>query len=281
MHPDVCRPYVSRHLTEQPCLGFSTPLCSRAAPFSSSFSFLSLFLRLFAFRYRPPNSFAAIRNSSSPVLSRMAIPSRVSSFQSLSFFLLFPPTCTLCCLTLSTLHSYVFLAIFRFSFLLSNLSLDYLCSCRSPPLYILSRYPLSSVSLAFLSLYRPLVFAFWFRIFFCPSLSNSFPPVPRSLSLYFLFFFPHPPTSSVASFTTTLLSNLSFYFISHLPLSASFESAFPRSLFTSRSFSRIVPALFYHRFVLSPFSPFPSFPTATFSNSSLSASPSSIYFDRS
>lgn len=94
--------------------------------------------------------------------------------------------------TRTTLHSYVFLRIARFSFLLSNLSLGYPCFYLSPPLYIPSQHLLFFC----LFLLFPLVFAFWFCIFFCP---DSLPPDPGpSLDLFsstaslFFFILQHP-----------------------------------------------------------------------------------------
>lgn len=125
----------------------------------------------------------------------------------------------------------------------------------APSLYSLAapaffRFP-PSLPLLPVSL-RVLVSYFLLPLFPTPSLPLSC-PIP-ALDFFSSIAFFHPATSSVASFTTTLSSTLSFYFISHLPLSASFESAFPCALFTSRSFSRIVPVLLLLlRFVLSSF----------------------------
>lgn len=186
---------------------------------------------------------------------------------------------SLCCPSRTTLHSYVFLVILRFFFLLSNLSLDYSCFYLSRRLFIFSRSTcLFSLSLSFflpLILLFPLVFAFWFCMFFYPSSSNSLSPFLRldpGPSIFFpllLFFIPRHPQSHLSRLPFP--RPFFFYFTSHLPLSASFESAFPRALFTSRSFSRIVPTLLG----LTPESFYPPFlplplpaSTATFSNSS-------------
>lgn len=162
---------------------------------------------------------------------------------------------------------YVFLAIHRFSFLLSSLSVakgNY--STLLPFLFFVSFFTISRGIL-----FSPFArFQVRFYIFlYLVSFSISFCP----------FF--HFSTTSVASFTSLTFFSRPFplIFSSHLPFSASFESAFLRALFTSLALfhasfhppSASSSTSFYPRFFfLRPPSLIP-----------LAALPSSIYFDRS
>lgn len=116
---------------------------------------------------------------------------------------------------------YVFLAIHQFSFLLSSLSVakgNY--STLLPFLFFVSFFTISR-GILFFPFAR---FQVRFYIFlYLVSFSISFCP----------FF--HFSTTSVASFTSLTFFSRPFplIFSSHLPFSASFESAFPRALFTS------------------------------------------------
>lgn len=161
---------------------------------------------------------SAIRNFCSCTLSRIAAILLVSSFQ-----LLF--SLALCC--------YVFPAILRFSFLLSNSTFDYS--------YFFIFY--------FFIFFRPffplsLVFGFGFVIFFALS---------QLISVLFHFFPFLDVLSRVFRFDeSTLFSTFSFYFFLSFASSASFESAFPRALFMSL-------ALFHASFPSSSISSFTSF----------------------
>lgn len=274
MHPDVSPKRVTRHLTGETLLGipFSAPL----PPFHPLSIFASCIFGFATLQDRSPK-FLLLHTSANGDPVRFLFPISL---------LFFPFSVHLPYVAVPE-QSYIPTCFSRSSaspFCCRTYPPGYPCFYLSPPLYIPSQR----------------------LLFFCLSLS-LFPVSPRVLVLYFLlplpptpsyppdlgpsiffplslFFSSHSPTSLVASFTTTLSSTLSFYLTSHLPLSASFESAFPRALFTSRSFSCVVPALLSltPRFVLSFFSApasSPSRPPPPLIP--LAASPSSIYFDRS
>lgn len=226
-----------------------TSLSSVPTYSSALLSFPSLFFLSYVFDSATIRIPSAIRNSCSCTLSRIATIVLVSSFQ-LLFFL--------------ALRCYVFLAILRFSFLLSNPTFD--CNFFS----------------FFTSLYSVVLFSSFarFRIWFCNFLCLHLSSPPSS----FISF--HPLTFSVASFDSTWVYpflDLSLLFFFLICLFRIFRIRFSaRAFYVPRSFSRIIPVLLnlFLYFVLSPF-----FSPTTFFNFSLSlfltASSSSIYFDRS
>lgn len=164
---------------------------------------------------------------------------------------------------------YVFLAIHRFSFLLSSLSIakgNYSALLSflffTPFLQFLAALPLflsRSFSSTVLYFSLPCIFLDLLLLIFSFSFFNDLSRIFHESNLFSIFF--------------------PLIFSSHLPFSASFESAFPRALFTSlalfhASFHLLL-SLFFHLFLFLFFFFRPP------SLIPLAALPSSIYFDRS